>query len=372
MRIDLQYEQSPIKIDYSVRGLVRMNLNENLVMPREFVASILTRCAKELDSRFYPSDLDEGEMLELKQEISKYAGCRESLVFLGAGSDQLIDLLCRIRLKKPTDELVTIKPTFSMYYLRAVTNGSSFSDVPLGYQDNAEDPFTLESALVEKSCRSKDAKIFVIACPNNPTAIQYPIAQVKEMMDSIPESVTVMLDEAYVEYARYNAVPLLRKYQNLMILRTFSKAFGLASHRIGYMLTENEEFAKSFNGGVQYPFPLPAMSVLLARELLREKETVIGYAKEAKKLREDLIEELVEMKRDDFIPVERSDANFVLVQSPDSENIARQLLSKYKIAVKYIPSMVAGRSFIRITVGTEKLNANLIRALKQIRGSRSK
>jgi histidinol-phosphate/aromatic aminotransferase/cobyric acid decarboxylase-like protein len=105
---ELMYQQSPIKIDYSVKNLVRMNLNENLVLPESFLRSVMVRCLDRLESRYYPSELGEGEMQALLVEISKYCSCSTEMICLGNGSDQLIDLLLRMRLKKSSDTLLTV------------------------------------------------------------------------------------------------------------------------------------------------------------------------------------------------------------------------------------------------------------------------
>ncbi len=366
MNQKIQYEQSPFKIDYSLPGLVRMNLNENLVLPAEFVRKAMRDCVRDIDSRFYPSELDDGEMKELKSLAAEYCSSKEWMVELGSGSDQLIDLLCRMKLGGSGDQLVTVKPTFSMYALRARRCGARTVEVPLEFTPLQEDPFPLETRKVVEACRSRNAKLLVLASPNNPSAVQYEIEQLREILDCIPSGVFVLLDEAYVEYARYSAARLLQKYPRLIILRTFSKAFGLASHRIGYIVSSNHSLIDEFEDGFQYPFPLTAMSVKLAGKLLKQKGVILRYAEKTKKLRKDLMDSLGDLSGAGFHVVPKSDGNFVLLESQDSEKTAKMLLTRYRIAVKYIPNMISSRSFIRITVGTSSMNSTLLEALKSI------
>src|SRR5487761_44735 len=370
MNQKMQYERSPYKIDYSLPGLLRLNLNENLVLPADFVRKAMRECEKSIDSRFYPSDLDDGEMKELRSLIAEYSGSKEWMVELGCGSDQLIDLLCRMKLGKEGDELVTVRPTFSMYALRARRCEAKIVEVPLGFSRLEENPFPLETRKVLNACRSQNAKLLVLASPNNPSAIQYEIEQMREILDCITPNIFVLLDEAYIEYARYSATFLLRKYHSLIILRTFSKAFGLASHRIGYVVSSNRDLLDEFDDGFQYPFPLTAMSAKLAVKLLKPKQVILRCAEKTKKLRRDLIDSLGNLSNPGFKVVPKSDGNFVLVESPDSERIAKTLLTKYRIAVKYIPNMISNNSFIRITVGTDAMNSRLLEALKGISKSR--
>lgn len=362
MKQEIGYEQSYFKIDYSIQDLLRLNLNENLVMPLNMIERAMRYYERNADPRLYPSESTEGEMWELRSLLGKYCDCEPSLVELGCGSDQLIDLLCRFRLRAK-DVLVTVKPTFSMYALRARSCGARVVQVPVDYSPSGRDPFPLETDKLVKACSANKAKLLFLASPNNPTGIQYSLPQLKEILESIPSSTLLVLDEAYVEYCEYTARSLLRKYPNLIILRTFSKAFGLASHRLGYIVSYNQELKKEFGSGIQLPFPISGLAASLALELLRQIKVILYYAKKTVRLRENLISSLQDLKTPNFRVVERSDANFVLVESPFSERIARTLLTEYRIAVKFLPEMIGDKSFLRITVGTNTMNSRLIEAL---------
>ena len=363
MKDGLKYEQSPLRIDYSEKKLIRMHLNENLVLPQSFLRAISIRCLDRLESRYYPSELDSGEMFDLLVEISKYCNCSTDNVCLGDGSDQLIDLLFRMKLKKTSDLLVTINPTFSIYELLAKRQGARTFSIPLK-RYNSEDPFALAEDTLIKTCKSKNAKVLALASPNNPTGVQYPIEQVKRIIEALP-NVTILLDEAYVEYASYNACRLISQYKNLLIMRTFSKAFALASHRLGYFLSGDLGFVKSFNEEYQYPYPVAAFGVLIATVLLRNRAQVIESANRTKELRKELSDKLGEGKLS-LHPCSNSEANFVLAQSNEARKIASELLEKYSIAIKLIESIGTTKGFVRITVGTAQLNERLLYSLRRI------
>ena len=386
---DLKYEQSPLKIDYAVKDLVRMNLNENLVLPQTFLRSVSARCLDRFSSRHYPSELNEGEMLALKVEIARYCRCTPEMVCFGNGSDQLIDLLFRMKLRSPGDALVTIDPTFSLYAIMARRMGAEVLQVPVKPLEPAADggsasssSFALDTDEVVRACKPNDhsrakkkktsPRVLALASPNNPTGVQYPLEQIKHIIESLPE-ITVLLDEAYVEYASYEATKLLGSYRNLIIMRTFSKAFALASHRLGYLLSSDPDFVRSFEEEFQYPYPVAEFGVLMATELLKQRDTVLQWAKRTTQLRSELLGgiEGLGVKRGSrkgmtLRATPNSEANFLLVKTSAARSIASELLEKYRIAVKLIDRIGPQSGFLRITVGSGQLNEKLLYALRRI------
>src|SRR5271157_1222397 len=154
---EITYSQSPFKIDYTMKNLVRMNLNENLVLPQSFLRSVSVKCLDKLDLRNYPSSLNEGEMLSLVQEISKYCNCSSEMISLGAGGDQLIDLLIRMRLEKSSDTLVTVDPTFPLYSMMAKRVGARVVNIPLAPFNSRDSTMSFSLPLEEllNACKAK-------------------------------------------------------------------------------------------------------------------------------------------------------------------------------------------------------------------------
>ena len=359
----LLYEQSPLRIDYAEKNLARMNLNENLVMPRNFMRSVLAKCLDKIDARYYPSEIDDGEILELRSAIAKYCRSATDSVAIGAGSDQTIDLLFRSKLRTSSDSVVIVEPTFSMYRLLASRLGAKAITVNTRPSTDPEEPFSLNYEELVASCKAKSANLLVLASPNNPTGVQYQIEEIRSLLESRP-NMTVMLDEAYAEYGEYNATGLLSAYQNLVISRTFSKAFGLASFRLGYLVSSNVDLIREINEELQYPYPISSITAAVATEMLRRKQEVLEFAEKTKLFRKELIESLQKLgKRLRIFSPSR--ANFVLAQTPGAKKIARELLEKYAIALKYMPSLGDEKEFLRITVGTRELNQKLLYALRR-------
>ncbi len=360
------FKQSPLAVDLGERELQRMNLNENIVFPKNTMRSILAKCTDEYDPRLYPPAIDEGESLVLNQEIAKYCACSSSSVAIGTGSDQLIDLLFRMLLPKPSEAVYIVSPTFSMYSIFARRQHSKLKEGWLN-PSTAKDPFSLQlSSLKDAWRKDRSAKLLVIVSPNNPTGIQYPIEELEEILDTAPDK-TVLLDEAYVEYAKYDAAKrLLKSHENLVVLRTFSKAFALASLRLGYVLSSSGEFISKFNENYQYPYPVAGLSLSMGLELLRRKDVVLEWAEKTKVFRDELIASLEKLgPRIRVMP--RSDTNFVLVQAKRGKKIEEELLARYGIAVRYLSDLgKEKKEFFRITVGSAEANRKLLFALKRI------
>ncbi len=361
---ELRYEQSLLKIDYSQKGLLRLNLNENVTFPQNVMRSILAKCTDNYDPRFYPSGIGERDLNELSNEIARYCFCSAKSVAIGIGGDQLIDLVFRNKLKRKTDTVVSIDPTFSMYSIFAKRQGAPLVEVTVNPSTNKE-PFSLPMKELKEVMARKTAKLLCLVSPNNPTALQYPIDTVAELLESFPDK-PILLDEAYVEYARYDgARRLMKNHQNLAVLRTFSKAFGLASLRVGYLVSTDTEFIDDLNNNYQYPYPVTGLSILMGIEMLKRKAVVIELEEKTKKFRQELIS-LLQKLGHSLRVISTSDTNFVLVQSKYSRKMAEELLTRYGIAVKYFPNVGKEKEFLRITVGSHETNQKLIFALRRI------
>ncbi len=358
---ELRYAQSPLRIDYSSKNLTRMNLNENIVMPLNRLRSIIAKCADEFDPRYYSSEIGEGELRTLVNEIANYCSCSKHSVAIGAGGDQILDLIFRMKFGKRSSKVVTVDPTYSMYSILAKRLGGSVSSVKLG-PSTVRPPFSLDAGQVTKKSKNVGANLVVIASPNNPTGIQYPAEEILQIAESLSD-VALVIDEAYVEYGTYSVARLISKSRNLVVVRTFSKAFGLANMRLGYLLSPDTSFVEKFNNDFQYPYPVSSFAVLMATELLRRKSMILEYVEKTKQYRQELIEGLQRLRLD---VVPKSDANFILLKSKSSKKIAQALLINYSIVVKYIPIMGVENDFLRITVGTREINEKLLYALRRI------
>jgi histidinol-phosphate aminotransferase len=338
-----------------------MNANENLLLPKSFIQRKLAKAASETDPRIYPTA---PEVETLKCEISKYTGLNEDHISIGCGADQLIDLLCQMFLRRG-ERVAVVKPTFPMYHWRAEIAGGKVIEAFLEPED-----FQISERTVEDV---KSANLLFIASPNNPTGNQHTFKALEAIVSNFQG--IAIIDETYVEYGDFSVIPLIKKYENVVILRTFSKAFGMAGLRLGYLLGSSA-FIRLFETRVQYPFPVSDIAVRLGCDLLRERKIVLDYVEKTKHERRKLIESLRSLER---VRVFESNANFVLMSFRNSSPmvIAHHLL-KDKILIRVFPRLFSnnvnnsnnnndrsGRSYLRVTVGTRSMNNLFIESLKR-------
>ncbi len=197
----ITYEQSALMADYSGKNIQRMNLNENLVMPRDRLRSVISKCSDELDPRCYSSRAGQGELLSLASEIAKYCKCSAHSVGIGLGADQILDLLLKMKFERESGVLLTLDPSYSMYSILAKRLGITVDSIKLA-SSLAKEPFALSEERIFKAASKRSAKMLVLASPNNPTGIQYPEDRVRSIIEALPD-ITIAVDEAYVEYADY-------------------------------------------------------------------------------------------------------------------------------------------------------------------------
>ena len=358
---EMRYAQSVLSLDYSGKSMLRMNLNENIVMPLARMKPAISKCADQFDHRYYTSGLDEAEVSQLLSGVARDAECAVNSIGLGFGSDQILDLIFKMKFGSVMSTLVSMDPSYSMYAVLARRSGCKVALVKLT-SSTASEPFALRNERVLKAVRKSNAKVLVLASPNNPTGIQYPLDQIRSILESLPGT-SVLVDEAYVVYADSTTTALLSKFRNLIIVRTFSKAFALANLRLGYFLSSDSSLVEKFNKEVQYPYPVSGFAVSIATELLRRRSLILEYAEKTRVYRKELMDSLEGVG---LRVASRSSANFVLVKSSKSRRIAEELLLRFAIAVKYIPRLGSEREFLRITVGSREMNERLLYSLRRI------
>lgn len=340
-----------------VKGAIKLSSNENPLGPSPKVVKEIVKSIEEgeLNLSLYPWERNEEE---LRDEISRYVGAsarigKENIV-IGAGVDGVLDTLVKIFIETGDEALIPI-PTFSLYESLVKIAGG----MP-GYVKRKSGEFGIPLDELISACNEKTKMIFS-SSPNNPTGNCIPEAEMRAIIESAPK-VMVVIDEAYVEFADSSLVNLVKEYENVLVLRTFSKAFGLAGLRVGYAVIP--EWLASAYKKVSIPFSVNSVAIKAAISALRDKEHLRKSVKLVKHEREFLLENL--QRR--FLKVYPSQANFVLVDvSPRKSYEVYEELMKNGLIVRDCASFRgAGDSFIRITVGTSEQNELVVEALKQI------
>jgi histidinol-phosphate aminotransferase len=296
----------------------------------------------------------------LRRALSNRYGVPADRVALGNGSCDLL-LAAGEALLEPGAEVVYAWPAFSVYPLLAARSGARAVQVPL----DSEDRHDLDAMLAEVTVATR---LVLICNPNNPTSTSLPLADVEAFLERIPSQVCVILDEAYCEFAlalgdTYASVELLARWPNLVLLRTFSKVYGLAGLRVGYGLCGSTEFRTAVDQ-LRQPFHLNIAAQAAAAEALKHQDSV------DQRVAMTLAErgELVGGVRGLGLGVAESDANFIWVTLPAAEEPAAAEAEICKALVERGVLVRAGASLgragaLRVTVGTAAENERLVAVL---------
>lgn len=290
---------------------------------------------------------------ELKTAISVYKGVDEDKIFLGNGSDEIIDLCCRIFCNPGVDTILTFTPTYGMYEVSASINDIKILKLPL----NSD--FQIDLPGVLPLLTEKNLKLIFICSPNNPTGNSMNYADVETILRSY--NGILLIDEAYIDFSKkLSFISLIDKYPNLIVMQTFSKAFGLAAVRVGMAFSGNT-IIKLFNK-VKPPYNISKINQMaVLKKLEKGDELKIQVAKIIKeKIRVSSALKKLSLTENVF----PSDANFLLVKVKDANYIYNALV-KENIIVRNRTTVV--NNCLRITIGTRAENNILLNTLKTIK-----
>jgi len=340
-------DHSPYKRPRKQQDYYKLDSNENIVLDKRFIRAIALKSINDNDFREYP--LEQFELLFNK--IAKYANLDTKNVGIGSGSDQIMDLLLSTICKEKS--AITINPTFSYFIDRCNMYKIPVKLINLSTLDNSLD---FESFINE----SKNKDIIYLASPNNPTGNQFKIEDVINLIE-VSKNKLIIIDEAYVEFSDYSLSNLVNKHNNLIIMRTFSKAFGLAGARIGYILA-HEEIINIFNQYIQLPYPLSSFSMQLAIEALENIKMTKRSIEIIKQERNTMYNKINQLNK---IKIYGSDANFFFFQTFDYFNKIREILFQEKILIKDFGDIGNYKGAMRATIGTKEMNDKLVLALEK-------
>ena len=273
----------------------------------------------------------------------------EQLVF-GNGSNEILQALATLTLS-PGDTLCTLKPSFAVYPLLASWRGAALDSSPL------DDDFQVSVA--DLLARSRRAKLTILCNPNSPTGSLLPLDAIAQIVASATG--LVVIDEAYVQYAGVTALPLMDDYPNLVVTRTFSKAFALAGFRLGYGVMSAalaEQLSKAL-----LPFNLDAPTAITAGLLLDHQDWVRDRAAEIITERKWLIHRLNAIAGATALP---SHSNFFLLKTELGPQETYHGLLNAGILVRDVSGYAGCQNYVRITVGRPDENRRLVAALEKM------
>jgi histidinol-phosphate aminotransferase len=327
---------SSARSEYSGQASVFLDANENSF------GSPLTKWYNR-----YPDPLQ----WDVKRKLSTIKNVPAENILLGNGSDECIDLLIRTFCDPGLDNIIICPPTYGMYEVYANINQVAINEVPLlsNFQLNLEGLETIIDA---------QTKLIFLCSPNNPTGNSLHREDIEIVLNNFDGIVVV--DEAYINYSRQRSfLTELIEYPNLVVMQTFSKAWGLAALRLG-MAFASENIIQVLNK-IKPPYNINAATQELALKALDHLDDVNAMIRETIQEREALMKELDNIQR--IQKVFPSDANFLLVKM-EGATAVYDYLKNQGIIVRNRSNIVLCEDSLRITVGTPQQNQTLIEALK--------
>lgn len=329
-----------LKENYGIKGeLHKLASNENLYGPSPKVKEAIQAHLDEL--QYYP----ETGSPSIKEAISKHLNVDPARILFGAGLDEVILMISRAVLT-PGDKIVTSELTFGQYYHNAIVESANVVQVPL---QNGE--FDLDGILEEID---HDTKLVWLCNPNNPTGRYFTHEALQSFLERVPSHIPVIVDEAYVEFVTAEDFPdtlaLQQKFENAFLLRTFSKAYGLAGMRIGYVIAAKEAIEK-YNI-IRPPFNVGRLSEYAALAALKDQDYLASIRERNAEEREKFFEL---SQSDHFYP---SQTNFVFVKTDKPHELYEALLNVGCITREF-------PNGVRITIGFPEQNAKMRDVLEQ-------
>lgn len=339
-----------VQRELGLKDVIKLASNENCLGASPKALNAIRKSLKDINR--YP----DASGFYLKRALAKSLGVGEGNIIIGNGSDEIIVLAAKA-FTNPLDEVIIAKPTFLIYEIASQIQDARIKFVPLT-KEFKYDLSRMKDALTDKT------KIVFIANPDNPTGTYVAKKELDDFLKGIPDDVIVFLDEAYFEFAQFrfkdypNGLDYIAR-PNIIVSRSFSKAYGLAGLRVGYGVS-NKEFI-NYMERTREPFNVNLLAQAAAKAALGDKSFLKKTLQHAEREKVFLYEAFKKMKLE-YIP---SATNFILVNvKKDCKKVFTALLKKGVI----VRDMKAWGldSYIRVTIGTREENRRFIGALREV------
>ena len=326
---------------------LKLDSNENFVINKQFQKELLEGAKKISDIREYPL----GSTEKLIESLSKYLKISSSMIGVGNGSDQILDLILANFCNKKT-RILTSDPTFGFVEERCKLYSIPTTKIPF----SKDMTLNLEKFLE----KSKNADLLYLDSPNNPTGFQFPKKDLQKLIKNFQGP--VIIDEAYVEFGDYSLLNMVKTQNNLIVVRTFSKEFGLAGLRLGYFVS-SKEFADAFTRVIQYPYPVNTIAIESGILALQKSKQMKDAASLIKIERKRIIDNL---RKTDTFEVFDSKANFVLFDAKGAERRIYTALVEQGITIRKLGKIGKHKGCLRVTVGTKEMNSKFLLAIRDL------
>ena len=337
-----------VQREYGLEKIVKLASNEN---PYGFSSKVKAFLETEhTNHAIYP----DGYAQNLRTAMANHLGVRETQLMFGNGSDDLIAIITRALLY-PGVNTVMATPSFSQYSHNAEIEGASVKQVQL--KDGKHDLPAMLDAIDENT------SVVWVCNPNNPTGTIVSDEELSYFIQKVPKDTLIVLDEAYIEYVDApefkNTLHFAEEYPNVIILRTFSKAYGLASFRVGYAIANEDVISKL--DPVRAPFNNTILSQKVASIALKDQE----FIKECTEKNEKGKKQYVEFCKKHQLHYYPSQTNFILFEvKADSDIVFKEMMKRGFIIRS--GNALGAPGFIRVTIGSEEQNAEFLSLLETV------
>jgi len=337
-------EEQPPDDDWVV-----LNTNENPYPPLPEILNDIKK-AVNANIRLYP-DPTSFELRKLVLSVllsDKDTLTNRNSIFIGNGSDEILDVIFKVFID-PGDEIVIFYPTYGLYKVLATLYNAKINELKLNNDFS-----------IPESAYSAKGKLLFINSPNNPNGQSFGNAAILKLCGNFPGIIVV--DEAYADFSDKTSLPLLKKVKNLIVIRSFSKSFSLASLRIGYALAD-PSIIKEMNR-VKLPYNTNYLGQVAALSCIKHRTKIYEQNKKIIEERERLIKELDKFPGISVLP---SDANFIFVKFEDESKTLKFIwdLKEMKILIRHF-SKPGLYNYIRVTIGTKEDNEKFLDAFNQV------
>lgn len=315
----------------------------------------------------YPEFQDPG----LLAAYAAYANVRSEQILMGRGSDEAIDVLIRTFCEPQQDRIMICPPTYGMYAISAQTQGAGVVSVPLINASNSAGNDTAWQLDIDGiQAQLERVKIVYLCNPSNPLGNALRAADIRAVLDAVGDRALVVVDEAYIEYASLDGVDSvvgwLQDYPQLVVLRTLSKAFGLAGIRCGFALASQAIITTLQK--VLAPYPLPAPTVTIAKQALELKaltqmQTQLATTQQQRQVLVAALQQLQGQANSYIRKIFPSVTNFVLLQVTNAAALVAYC-QQQDVLIRNQSAQLGLENSVRISIGTENENQAVIALLK--------
>lgn len=339
-----------VEREYGLKDVIKLASNENPLGPSPLAVDSLQEAASRV--QLYP----DGSCHYLREELAAHLGLEPKNLIIGNGSDEILKLVAETFINEG-DEAVMANPSFSEYDFCVTLMGGRSIKVPLD-ADFRHQPEAMLEAVTPRT------KLIFICNPNNPTGTIISGDQIKKMLSQLPDRALIVFDEAYYEYVDdpeyLSGMELVKSgWKNVLVLRTFSKIYGLAGLRVGYGM--GHEDLISWINRAREPFNVNSLAQLAARAALRDK----AHVQKSRQMNSQEKEYLYGKFKELGLPYVPTQANFIFVDlKTNCREVFRRMLEQGVII--RTGDIFGHDTFIRVTIGTREQNQRFIRTLEEV------